>query len=72
MYGTFNDELQPFGSRENLQKYYRDSDSFVLSISSKNNIKDLQNLEDSFDFSALNQIHAKIARKTKNLLKISK
>ena len=32
-----------------------DTDSFVLSVNTKNIIKDLKNLEDLFDFSNLNE-----------------
>ena len=32
-----------------------DTDSFVLSVSTKDIIKDLKNLEDLFDFSILNE-----------------
>ena len=42
-----------------------DTDSFVSSISSGNVIKDLQNLEELFDFSNLNVNHEFFSKKIK-------
>ena len=41
MYATYYDKVQPFFHRENLQLYYMDYDSFVLSIRTQNIIEDL-------------------------------
>ena len=40
-----------------LQLHYMDTDSFVLSVNTKNIIQDLHNLKDYFDFSNLNEDH---------------
>ena len=39
------------------------TDSFVLSVNTKDIIKDLKNLEDSFDFSNLNDNHELFSEK---------
>ena len=46
MYETCYDELQPYFGQKNLHLQYMDTDSFVLSIYTKDIIKDLKNLED--------------------------
>ena len=51
MYGTYYDKLQPYFGQENIQLHYIDTDAFVLSVNTKDIIKDLKNLEDLFDFS---------------------
>ena len=40
-----------------------DTDSFVLSVNTKNLIKDLKNLEDTFDFSSLDKNHELFSKK---------
>ena len=57
MYETYYDKLQPYFGQENIQLHYMDTDSFVLSVNTKNIIKDLRNLEDIFDFSNLDKTH---------------
>ena len=46
MYETYYDILQPYFGQENLQLHYMDTDSFVLSVNTKNIIQDLYNLKD--------------------------
>ena len=53
MYETYYDELQPYFRQENLQLHYMDTDSFVLSVNTKDIVKDFKKLEDIFDFSNL-------------------
>ena len=61
MYETIYDKLQL-----NVQKWhYMDTDSFVLSINSSNKVKDLQNLDDLFDFSNLNNNHELFSNRNK-------
>ena len=55
MYETYYDILQPYFGQENIQLHYMDTDSFVLSVSTKDIIKDLKNLEVIFDFSNLHK-----------------
>ena len=63
MYETFYDILQPYFGPENLQLLYMDTDSFVLSVNTKDIIKDLKNLEDIFDFSNLDKNHELFSKK---------
>ena len=57
MYQTYYDTLQPYFDQENLQLHYIDTDGKILSIRTENNIEDLKNLEDVFDFSNLDENH---------------
>ena len=43
--------------KETIQFHYMDTDSFILGVSIKDIIKDIEILEDIFDFSNLNQNH---------------
>ena len=45
-----------------------DTDSFVLSVNTKDNIKDLKNLEDIFDFSNLDKNHELFSNKNKKVI----
>ena len=42
---------------KNIQLHYIGTDSFVISINTEDFMKGLRNLEDSFHFSNLNEIH---------------
>ena len=68
MYETYYDTLQPYFGQENLQLHYMDCESFILSIKSKNIIKDLENLEDIFDFSNIDENHELDSEKNKKVL----
>ena len=63
MYETYYDILQPHFGRENIQLHYMDTDSFVLSVNTKDVIKDLKNLENIFDFSNLDKNHELFSKK---------
>ena len=63
MYETYYDKLQPYFGQENFQLYYMDTDSFKLSVNTKDIIKDLKNLEDIFDFSNLHKNHELFSKK---------
>ena len=65
MYETYYDKLQPYLGQENLQLHYMDTDSFVLSVNTKDIIKDLKNLEYIFDFSNLDKNHELFNNKNK-------
>ena len=43
-----------------------DNDTFVISVNTKDIIKDLKNLEDIFDFSTLEENHELLRNKKKN------
>ena len=45
MYETYYDKLQPYFGAKNIKLHYMDTDSFVLSINTKNIIQDLHNLK---------------------------
>ena len=48
-----------------------DTDSFVLSVNTKDIIKDLKNLEDIFDFSNLDENHEIFSNRNKKLIGFS-
>ena len=68
MYETYYDILQPYFGQENIQLHYMDTDSFVLSVNTKDIIKDLKSLEDIFDFSNLDKNHELFSNKNKNVI----
>ena len=43
MYETYYDKLQPYFKQENVQLHYIDTDAFVLSMNTKDIIKNLKN-----------------------------
>ena len=45
--------------------HYMDTDIFVLSLNTKDMIKDLRNIEDIFDFSNLDKNHELFGNKNK-------
>ena len=63
MFETYYDKLQPNFGQENIKLHYMDTDSFVLSASTNDIIKDLKNLEDIFDFSNLDKNHELFSKK---------
>ena len=65
MYETYYDKLQPYFGQENIQLHYMDFDSFVLSVNTKDIIKDLKKLEEIFDFSNLDKNHELFSIKKK-------
>ena len=62
---TYYDILQPYFGQELLQLHYIDPDAFVLSVNTKDIVKDIKNLEDIFDFSNLNKNHELFSNKNK-------
>ena len=50
---TYYDKLQTFLGEKNKELHYMDADSFVLSVNTKEIIKDLKCFKDLFDFSNL-------------------
>ena len=68
MYETYYDILQPYFRMENIQLHYMDTDSFILSVNTKNLIEDLKNLGNVFDFSNLNQSHELFSNKNKKVI----
>ena len=68
MYETYYDKLQSYFGQENLQLIYMDTDSFVLSVNTKDIIKDLKNLENIFDFSNLDKNYELFSNKNKKVL----
>ena len=68
MYETFYDKLQPYFGQGKIQLHYMDTDSFVLSVNTKDNIKDLKNLADIFDFSNLDEILELFNNKNKKVI----
>ena len=68
MYETYYDKLQPYFGEENIQLHYIDTDAFVLSLNTKNIIKDLKSLEDIFDFSNLDKNHELYTNKNEKVI----
>ena len=68
MYETYYDKLQPYFGQENIQLHYMDTDSFILSVNTKDIIKDFKNLEDIFDFSNLDKTHELFSNKNKKVI----
>ena len=68
MYESYYDILQPYFGQKNIHLHYVDTDAFVVSLKTKNIIKDLKNLEDIFDFSNLNENHEFFSNKNKQVI----
>ena len=68
MYETYYDKLQPYFGQENIQLLYMDTDCFVLSVNTKDIIKDLRNLEYIFDFSNLDKTHELYSNKNNKVI----
>ena len=68
MYETYYDTLQPYFGQENLQLHYVDTDGMILSMKTKDIIKDLKNLEDIFDFSNLDKNYELYSEKNKKVI----
>ena len=65
MYETYYDKLQPYFKQQKIQLHYMDTDGIVLSVNTKDIIKDLKNLEDLFDFSILSENYELFSNKIK-------
>ena len=63
MFGTCYCKLQPFFREKSIQIHYIHTNSFVISISSFNIIRVLQNREDLLDFSNLSGNHEEFGKK---------
>ena len=68
MYETYYDELQPIFGLEKIQLHYIDTDAFVLSMNTKNIIKDFKKLEVIIVFSTLDKNHELFSNKNKNVI----
>ena len=68
MYETYYDKLQPYFGQENIQLHYMDTGSFVLSVNTKDIVKDLKKLEDIFDFSNLDKNHELYSNKNEKVI----
>ena len=68
MYETYYDKLQLYFGQEDIQFHFMDTDSFVLSVNTKDIIKDSKNLEDIFDFSNLAKNHKLSSKKNKKVI----
>ena len=68
MYETYYDKLQPYFGQGNLNLHYMVTDSFVLSVNTKDIVKDLKNLEDIFDFSNIDKNQELFSSKNKKVI----
>ena len=68
MYETYYDKLQSYFGHENIQLHYMDTDSFVLSVNTKDSINDLKDLEHIIVFSNIDKNHELFINKNKKVL----
>ena len=68
MYESYYDKLQLYLGQEKIQLHYMDTDSFILTVNTKDIIKDLKNLEDIFDFSNLDENHELFSNENKKVI----
>ena len=68
MYEFYYDKLQPYFGQETLQIHSIDMDEMVLSMNTKDNIEELKNLEDFFDFSMFDENHELSSNKNKKVI----
>ena len=68
LYETYYDKIQPYFGQEIIQIHYMDTDSFVLSVNTKDIIEDLKILEDIFDFSNIDEHHELFSNKNKKVI----
>ena len=68
MYETCYDTLQPYFGQENKQLDYIDKDGMILSMKTKDIIKDLKYLEDIFYFSNLDENHELFSTKNRKVI----
>ena len=68
MYETYYDKLPPYFGQEIIHLHHMDTDSFVLSVNTKNIIKDLKNLENIFDFCNLDKNHELFSNKNEKVI----
>ena len=66
MYETH--KLQPYFGQDKLQLHYIDTDGMILSMKTKDIVKDLKNLEEIFDFSNLDENHELFSEKNKKVV----
>ena len=68
MYETYFEKIQPCFGQENIHLHHMDTDSFVLSVNTKDFIRDLKTWEDIFDFSNLDKNHELFSYKNKKVI----
>ena len=68
LYETYYDTLQPYFGQENLQLHYIDTDGMILSMKTKDIIKDLKNLEDIFDFRNIDKNHEIFSERNRKVI----
>ena len=68
MYETYYDTLQPYFGHEILLKHSIDTDGLILSVTRENIINDIENLEDVFDFSNLDENHELFSEKNNKVI----
>ena len=63
MYEKFYDNIQLYFGQDNIQLHYTDTDGMILSMKTQNVIKDLENFEDIFAFSYVDENHEFFSKK---------
>ena len=67
MYATYYDKIQSYFKQEKIQLHSLDTDSFVLSVNTKDIMKDFKHLEFIFDFSNLDKDHEEFGNNNKKV-----
>ena len=68
IYETYCGKLQPYFGEKNPHLHYMGTDSFILSVNTKDIIKDSKNLGDIFDCSKLDENHELFSNKNKKVI----
>ena len=68
MYETHYYKSQPYFGEKIIQLHYMDTDSFLIKVNTKDIIKDLQNLDDLFDFSSLCENYDLFSNKNREVI----
>ena len=68
LYETYYDIIQPHFGKKYLHLHYKDTDSFILGVNTKDTIRDLKKLEDIFDFSSIDQNRELFRNKNKRVI----
>ena len=68
MYENYYDKLQPYFGQENIELHYIDTDGMIMILKTENTINDIENLEDIFDFSYLDENHELFSEKNKKVI----
>ena len=72
IYETYYDKFQPCFGNKIMQVHYMDTDSFIITVSTNDNIKELRKRNDFFDFINLDKNYELFKFKRREVLEILK